>query len=334
MSDPCAILQKFINMFKQVVDHDTLAVKMQPQLRKPTEGLRSCCMPSIDYTDKTSWYQNAKKATNVLLHHENSDGNRHTYAVPGDMMPIINIHHPSLTYPYIYYKKWEHGFKDEQGDARVEETVAGLPLNNGLYAHHQEYLVYVAVNGGLVEPSEFEIDYRQGKIIFKDRVMDTENDVVSASYFYVNDRMASEFIVRPPNNSYTWDVKHTEIQVSKSVIGPMPTLMFELWAGREDFDYDFNDPLTGLAYQIAYRSSRDYMNIGNEGKGFIPGFGGGTDTLVFPFMYSTSIQLGKSADGDGALFRTYIIDDKEIKGGEMACISYYIEEVPYNPTRL
>jgi len=121
-------------------------------------------------------------------------------------------------------------------------------------------------------------------------------------------------------------IAHTEVQFSKDINFLKP-IRFEIWASGSLSTYgDFNDALFDAGYgqyRMDYRHIRDFINISNEGKGFIPACGGlQQDVLVFPFNYIQAIMLKSSL---GMMLRLISVDDQVMSSADMAAATLYIE---------
>ena len=101
--DACSTLNNIFNFIKAFVDKDNKVIKVLPMLRRPERDLRSFCLPSMDYTDKTSWYQNSIRVTNQQLMHMTADSdvanNMHVFKAPEGHAPMINIWHRNKMNP-------------------------------------------------------------------------------------------------------------------------------------------------------------------------------------------------------------------------------------------
>lgn len=151
------------------------------------------------------------------------------------------------------------------------------------------YTILVKKNDVEVNSNDYTVNYEDGKIIFDSAV--EESDVIKATFSYED---GSCFIVKPSNGKML-RIEHTEIQFTSDIEITAP-IKFDVFVYNP---YDL--PHKVLYSSEKYKNAKDFMNIGNLGKGYIPAFGGATngvqsDVLVFPFDYNASKDL-KSSQG-------------------------------------
>jgi len=267
----------------------------------------------MDFGKKTTWYQNSLR-TNEYTMTNSGDNKLYTSAYPN----WIDIETLTFTAAHRYVRKLGD---DSYG-------LGGVLNKDGTFSTRESFYPIVLKNGQEVSSADYTISYTDGTVTFTQE--NSSEDIIKASFNYANPTRASEFIVHPPAERL-WAVEHTEIQFSKSVAAPMPTVVFQLWGGKSDYSYNYSDPADYsqyCLYEQHFRSPADYINIGNEGKGVIPAFGGfSSDMIVFPFNYLNSICLGNVGPA-GSTLRIYIVDDSVFQNVDMATLAVYIEDRP------
>lgn len=261
-------------------------------------GTQSYTVLTHDYSDRTTWYQKSVQITDEVL-----SANESFTIYSASKQHWVNIQSQRLT---IQYKC----------ALRRDGTFVDKALWN----------VVVKVND-VVATTGYDIDFTNGTITFSSPLI--ESDVVKATFHHNDDvPLCSEFILRPATLK-KMVVEHVELQFSKSITFT-DIFRLEIWAGLDLEDFgSFPDVMYDAGYgqyRIDYRGMHDFINISNEGKGFIPACGGLTsDVLVFPFNYVQAITLLSSI---GTLIRLRTINDLEIGTCEIASAAFYLEEMP------
>jgi len=262
---------------------------------KPGSKGVSICTP--DWGDRTTWYQKSVQVVDQALS-DNGDGM--TWNSPNQWW--VNIYSKRLTYV--------HG---------------QIPKRDGSFSSHDAWAVVVKVDG-VVQTSGYTVDYDDGRIVFSNS---QAGKTVTTTYWHThNVNNPSEWILMPPVDK-TWILEHTEVQVSRSAT-ISDALSFELWAGGTSLaSYaDFNPAFFAAGYgqyRAHYRGANDYINTGNEGKGFIPHFGDLTeDVLIFPFYYLQAITLMGQVGYCMAL-RLHLLNNTPIQNAEICTCTFYMQ---------
>lgn len=255
-----------------------------------------------DYSDRSTWYQ---KSVRVLGETLTPDVNNLEFS-------SVNSHWVNI------------------GSLRLTFQYRRIIKRDGTFGSSSDWAVVVKINGSIVDTSLYNVDYTAGKITFNSAV--DPLDVVTVDYSHTNNvAVCSEFILKPAANRKTF-IAHTEVQFSKDLNFTKP-IRFEIWAGGAIENYgDFGDAMFDAGYgqyRADYRSIRDFINVSNNGVGWIPACGGlAHDVLVFPFNYTQAIMLSSNL---GMLLRLVLIDDEPIISGDIATATFYIETTAESP---
>lgn len=195
-----------------------------------------------------------------------------------------------------------------------------IDLEHGLVTKEEDissnYVIMSKKNDVTVAVEDYSVDYTNGKIIFD--APNSNTDEIKGTFSYATN---STYTITPPAG-YFYRIEHSEAQFSKDII-IKDTIDFEIWV------YNPNDlPNKFKYFTEAYKNAKDYINIGNLGKGFIPAFGGPehglqNDVLVFPFDYLASKDIGAA---QGAELRIKLRNDIPLEG-EFGTITLYVFKV-------
>lgn len=311
-------LRKIYSMLSTVVDGRNMALKVAPTIVKADALSSGFRITTFDYGDKTTWYQNATQVTGgeLTINAAKSDQVGNNYVLNMPQPNAINIESRKLSAPHRYLRKYD--------DAMF---IGGLLMADGSFKEHKDFYVKLFKDGIDITSHVSAIDYALGEVSTAN-IDFLDSSVITANYWHCPEVNASQFVLRP-HEGVKWFMKHVEMQMSIGVTH-MPTIVFEMWGGKEDYDYDFNDPMQRayhVGYEMHYRSSVDYINVGNEGKGVIPAHDSlTTDTVVFPFNYDRALDVGTDATSKGKLIRIYSLDDRAYEGTDICTTSFYIEQ--------
>lgn len=318
MQTIAAYLKKLYELLHITIDRQNMALKVANTIVKPDALSSGFRITTFDYGDKTTWYQNATQVVSgsMVIDEAKSDLETNSYVIAAPQPLMINIESRKLSAPHRYLRKYD--------DATF---IGGLLMADGSFKSHSDFAVKLYKDGNEITEHIKSIDFNLGEISTAN-VDFSENSVITADYWHCPETNASQFILRP-YEGVKWFMKHVEMQMSIGVTH-MPTVIFEMWGGKEDYDYDFNDPMQRayhVGYEMRYRSSVDYINVGNEGKGSIPAHDSlTTDTIVFPFNYDRALDVGSDRNNVGKLIRIYSVDDETYENTDICTTSFYIEQ--------
>jgi len=286
-------------------------IQVEPVIRHSRPGIDSFCLTTPDFCDRTSWFQNSIVETMYVMR---SVGDRLSYTVPFE---IIDIDHPSLTFAEKYVRENpEGGF-----------FTGSIPMADGKFYNKSEFRPRVYRNNKECHPSEYVVNFKDGAVLFNKA--NSPTDVIHITCRRPNEINGGQFVIRPPATRF-WAIEHTEMQFTADVAEHMPHLEFEIWGGHPTGDYDFTDPdhfNMFCLYQQVFKGPRDYINIGNDGKGIIRKFSDlKNDVFIFPFMYLNTIAIGNIHPG-------HMLVRLNVRGSipfsaEYATLSVYIEDRP------
>lgn len=311
-------LKKIYELLFLTTDRKNKVVRSAQTITKADALSSSFRVTTMDYGEKTTWYQNAVevKGGTVTINADESDASNNVYVIDVPNAPLIDIYNPRLSAPRRYLRKYE--------DAMF---IGGLLMADGTFKEHKDFEIKLYKDGIDITSHISSIDYTNGKITTK-TIDFLDSNVITADYYHLPEKNASQFILRP-YHGVKWYMRHVEMQLSVSV-SKMPTVVFEVWGGKEDYDYNFDDPMDRayhIGYEMHYRSGIDYINVGNEGKGTIPAhYNLTSDLLVFPFNYDRALDVGNDDSTVGKLIRIYTPDDSAYEGTEICTTSFYIEQ--------
>ena len=311
-------LKKLYELLSITVDRQNMSLKVANTIVKPdllSSGFR---VTTFDYGDKTTWYQNATQVVGgeLVINVAKSDQVTNNYVLSAPQPLMIDIESKRLSAPHRYLRRYD--------DATF---IGGLLMADGTFKSHSDFHIKLYKDGVDITSHIDNIDYTLGEISTSN-VDFLDSSEITCDYYHCPASNASQFILRP-YEGVKWFMKHVEMQMSIGVTH-MPTVVFEMWGGKEDFDYDFDDPVQRayhVGYEMRYRSTIDYINVGNEGKGAIPAHDRlSTDTIVFPFNYDRALDVGNDANSKGKLIRIYTTDDSAYEGTDICTTSFYIEQ--------
>lgn len=264
---------------------------------KGKTGTKGSSIVTHDFSDRTTWYQNAVAVTDEVL---SDSGNGLTWNSANANWVNIDSLKLSMRYKYV-------------------------PLRTSGFGSHSTYRVVVKVDDA-VQSSGYTVNFVTGDIIFDST---QAGSVVKATYYH-NDSVTnrSEWILKPQAGKVL-TLEHAEMQFSKtSIINGY--FRMEIWAGSTLATYDAASWSDGAfdagygQYRMDYRGFHDFINIGNLGTGTIPVLDGLTsETCIFPFNYIKSIQL---KDSQGAVLRLISEGDIQISSADIATATLYLEE--------
>ena len=311
-------LKKLYELLSITVDRQNMSLKVANTIVKPDALSSGFRVTTFDYGDKTTWYQNATQVTGgeLTINTDKSDQVGNNYVLSAPQPNMINIESLRLSAPHRYLRRYD--------DATF---IGGLLMADGTFKSHSDFYVKLYKDGTDITSHIDSIDYTLGEISTSN-VDFLDASVITCDYWHCSASNASQFVLRP-YEGVKWFMRHVEMQMSIGVTH-MPTVVFEMWGGKEDFDYDFDDPVQRamhIGYEMRYRSTIDYINVGNEGKGSIPAHDRlSTDTIVFPFNYDRALDVGNDATAKGKLIRIYTTDDSAYEGTDICTTSFYIEQ--------
>jgi hypothetical protein len=157
----------------------------------------------------------------------------------------------------------------------------------------------------------YSVDYALGDVVFD---ASQSGKTIKVTYSYCD---GSVWTLAPTAGKKIL-IEHSEIQVSKNVVMGNG-INFEIWVWHPD---QVTYPGLKVMYsREKYKSVKDIINAGNQGKGVIPAVAPLTqDVLVFPFNYVTVKTLKNSV---GAELRISVDNDVPM-GGEWATATFYV----------
>lgn len=197
-----------------------------------------------------------------------------------------------------------------------------INLNDGfMYQEHKLGSireVVIKVNDVVVDPSFYTINYKIGKVGFKDNYSVSELDVVKASFWYAR----SSTWNLEMEEGYQYFINKTEIQVDTNLIMETP-LIFEILIDHPVYGNDF------VAAKWVYKSMRDFVSGSNLGF-HIPSFGGtkvdsgvNSGIVILPFNYARPKEIPLNCN---ARVRTRSEGDT-VHGGQFSTVTLYVEKV-------
>lgn len=288
-------------------------------LRRGVSGEDGFTFVSPDFTDRTTWYQKAVKATTQTL---TDSGNGLTFQAAEGKRHWINIHSDKIT---LDYKKvlLRDGSLITDGEYEVIVYVDGVEREESSEGHSD------------INPPEnpnYTINYTAGSVTF---VSSQTGKTVTAT-FYHNDGVdtCSEFLFVPPlltvaeqqvNGMFL--LEHVELQFSSNLTFTNRIVM-EAWAGDPTYSYGFTEQEFVAGYgqeRSIYRSHRDLINWCNNQYPPIPASGEFTNSvLCFPFRYLIPAEIRRSL---GTCIRFYLSKDIPLTG-EIATVTIYTVRNP------
>jgi len=291
-------VNRAINFLKDInITNEIGATVIDLSPRLGSSNFEALDIVSHDFTDATTWYQNAAKVTDEVL--TTTD-----YLTYSSINPTwINIDNIKLSY--------EHNT---------------LLLSDGSYAHEEDYRVVVKKNSNIITEG-FSIDYVLGKITFT--TQQSSQDIITATYYHVNNvTNASQFIVRPSSGTIYY-VNHLEVQVSQN-ISFTNKIYFEAWGGGSSYsDYGtYSDETFDLGYGVTrnvFKGMRDLFNWCNNQYPTFPACGDlQYGVIVFPFFFSDrKARILSSQPNISSLIRIYLRNHTALSG-ELGTITFYM----------
>jgi len=313
----------------------TVKTEVQPRL---ISGSTARTITSHDFGEITTWYQQSVLETDVVCTTaDNTDYDTGksdliniddlSLSFPDGNMIIKDAHEPDPGNPCPYCgKSGMHIFCDRPFmRVDVKKNNISLGYSKIQYTADRHKIQYVYSGNDY-----YEVNFSTGHIIFSPAL--TGGDTVKATFRRVNGSNAyrSSWRIRP----YTQilQLEKTEIQFHQG-LQINDTVAFEIWGGTDPAHYAltensayWNSALNG--YRMQYRSTYDFVNMSNQGKGVIPAFGGtdrgnSTDILVVPFEFAQSITL----DSDAFMtLQCYFLDN--IAYGGFATLTFWCIDTP------
>ncbi len=230
-------------------------------------------LPCFNLADKTTWYVDSIR----VLYEAPSLESDSTYNLAHDF--IVDANHGKITY--------ENNYSVDLNQLALGSIVKSETIKD-------KYAIVVRVNGSLViEDQDYTVNYREGKITFTQ----PPSGPVSCDYSYAT---TSNFYITAPIGKIVRAGK-TEVNLTKNII--MAPIIQEM----QLYFPVIGDWLT-LEY-IEYQNPYNVIDIGNEGKGYIPKLPQtDDDMLIFPFDYVRAIDIKHS---DGTRLKISIKDHAE-----------------------
>lgn len=272
---------------------------------------------SHDWTDPTTWYQQAARTVTETAAPDGSDNTHKTYFL--SHAPIIDTYHGKITQ--------EDFLKDASGYSfRAIVTVNGTPKI--------EQDPHFGTGG------DYTVDYAAGKIMFLS-ALDPVNDIVTVTYHWVDvatgNGVASRFTIAPVTGKKLV-LTLAECQFSTDV-NLKDTVIFEVWGIADYFlstaqmiSYGI---LPGIGYKVklqtfVYKTLSDFQNDAMRAYPRYPDMGDPTNwrsqkvaVTVFDWDYIAGSYIQSSK---GMEVRLYLQHDRAFDGWMATTTFYMISE--------
>jgi len=158
---------------------------------------------SHDFSNKTTWWQNANKILGETLVNEAA-------------YTLYNFAHPNIIDAQMISDRQDI-YTKQLLDSTVMQKIGVRPYFHKIYK-----------NEILQAPSTYTINHLLGKITFN--IPNLPTDVIKADYYYAG---SGSYIVTPPAGK-KWRIYRTEVQFSKNIV--LKPISFKIMAGEYILD--------------------------------------------------------------------------------------------------
>lgn len=256
----------------------------------PSEGEKYNLI-SINWADKTTWYQDSKPITETL----SNSGDNQTFSGSHDYW--IDVSHGKLT-----------------GEDLISNYKPIITIGTSSYTE----------NSPSKQNNDYTIDYDKGHVIFNVPLL--EGTVPTASYYYED---GSNFSVEPPEGKIL-KITYIEAQFSKD-IELEDDVIFQAYGDVEKFAPHLSPTPypTGtkipIGKSVVYKTFSDYINESNGSNPIIPKIGGNNwralkeDVIIFKWDYIAATELKYSK---GMQVKTFLKNNIPFSGSYAVATFY------------
>lgn len=254
---------------------------------------------SVNWCDKTSWYEGSTKVTNETL---SDSGNGLLFNSAHDFW--VDMKHGKITF---------------------EDNLVAVNSGNWIVSVTSDDVAKTESPAGTTS-GDYQVDYEAGSITFNSS---QTGKTVKATYWYA---VSGQFTIAPaPGKKIT--LMRVEIQFTTD-IELRDTMSFQAYGYAGVFapqyvpvPFGFTD-LIPLGSPFKYKSRDDFVNESNGAYPAVPAFGGDNwrgstkDVITLPWTYLTRTEISSAA----GMKIVITMENNTPHGGELATATFYTYE--------